>query len=172
MQWQQQYGRYCRDCEYWCGQAMPRRKSQGFLGTEGICHRFPPARYSMESGQWARPVTRDTDGCGEFKRIWHVQPENETMTPLAQETPVAEPVVSTPEPQSLLLNAKQVATLLGISVSSFYSMRSCGRIPLPTRLGRSVRWNRQEILNWIEADCPPLNRWKDQREDRPKRPRK
>jgi len=56
--------------------------------------------------------------------------------------PVAEP---------LLLTAKQTAVLLGVSIRHLYKLHSGGRLPRPLRLGRAVRWRRDEIIAWIEA---------------------
>lgn len=161
MDWIQQYGRFCRDCEYWQTDVAPCRKSQGFMGTTGICHRFPPSRFCPENSIWTKPVTLDSDGCGEFKRIWHIQPETESPTIESKPQPKDLATVS----ESLLLNVKQVATLLGISPSHVYSMGASGQIPPPQKLGGSVRWNRQEIVSWIEAGCPPMNRWEYQKQN-------
>ena len=60
----------------------------------------------------------------------------------------------------LLLSATEVAALLGISRSAFYSLLSSGRIgPLPVRLGRSVRWDKRELETWIAEKCPSRDRW-------------
>lgn len=170
MDWKQHYGRYCRDCEYWEGIHSRCERGQNFEGIQGMCHRFPPSHFHPATGLWEKPITKDSDGCGEFKRVWYVQPKEQTESQPVEER--STPEVATKESESLLIRAKQVATLMGISVGGFYAMRSCGRIPMPVRLGGSVRWNKQEILDWIEADCPPMNRWKYQKQDRPKKPRK
>ena len=58
-------------------------------------------------------------------------------------------------PDKLLLSAAEVAGLLGISRSAFYSLLSSGRIgPLPVRLGRSVRWSIDELKAWLSARDP------------------
>ncbi len=61
--------------------------------------------------------------------------------------------------QPLLLTAEETAEFLGISVRHVYKLHSSGRIPLPVRLGRSVRWRREELIAWIDAGAPPRDRW-------------
>lgn len=62
--------------------------------------------------------------------------------------------------EKLLLSAAEVAHLLGISRSAFYSLLSSGRIgPMPIRFGRAVRWDRRELERWIAAKCPCRDRW-------------
>lgn len=62
--------------------------------------------------------------------------------------------------EKLLLSAAEVAALLGISRSAFYSLLSSGRIgPMQVRLGRSVRWRVDELQAWVTAGCPSRDRW-------------
>lgn len=61
------------------------------------------------------------------------------------------------EPQGL--PAAAAAKLLGVSQSHFYQLHRTGRLPLPVRLGRAVRWRRQELLDWMTAGCPSRSRW-------------
>jgi len=66
--------------------------------------------------------------------------------------------VKTIEP--FMVNAKEVARLLGISRSNFYGLLSAGRIgPAPIHLGRRVLWQRAEIEAWVRADCPAREKW-------------
>jgi excisionase family DNA binding protein len=57
-------------------------------------------------------------------------------------------------PVPLLLTVEQLAALLEISVRSVWRLVSARRMPLPIRLGKSVRWRRLEIETWITAGCP------------------
>lgn len=60
----------------------------------------------------------------------------------------------------LLIDAKQVAELLGIGRSLLYEMQSAGRLgPMPIRLGRAVRWRKEEIESWVAEGCPSRTRW-------------
>ena len=58
------------------------------------------------------------------------------------------------------LTAADAAALLGISESHFYCLHKTGRLgPLPVRMGRAVRWSRQELVDWFNAGSPPRARW-------------
>lgn len=155
MKWEQQYNRYCRDCEYWEGISNLSRKSKDFKGIQGTCHRWPPSRFDDKTGQWVKPVTLDSDGCGELKLIIYLQ-KNEINSVDIQ---TAHQSNSWEQSGDGLLNAKQVADLLNVGVSHIHSMRSSGQIPLAIRLGGSVRWNKRELLDWIQEGCPPLQKW-------------
>lgn len=48
----------------------------------------------------------------------------------------------------VLLKARQVATLLGISRSQAYAMMATGRLPI-VRIGRSVRVPKAALIEWI-----------------------
>lgn len=58
-----------------------------------------------------------------------------------------------------LVSVRQVAGLLGVSQRHVWAMAAHGQMPMPVRLGRSVRWNRAELLSWIKAGCPARDRW-------------
>jgi predicted DNA-binding transcriptional regulator AlpA len=63
------------------------------------------------------------------------------------------------------LTAADAATLLGISESHFYCLHKTGRLgPLPVRMGRAVRWSRQEVIDWFNAGSPPRRRWQGMRQ--------
>ncbi len=55
-----------------------------------------------------------------------------------------------------LVPVDTVARMLDISVRSVWRLLSAGKLVAPRRLGRSVRWSRSEIREWIKAGCPPL----------------
>jgi excisionase family DNA binding protein len=63
----------------------------------------------------------------------------------------------------LLLTALQTARSLGVSVATLYRLHSAGRIPLPVKLGRSVRWNASELKKWTEAGCPGRQVWEEKK---------
>lgn len=65
---------------------------------------------------------------------------------------------SAPEP--IGLSAAEAAALLGVSESHFYALHKTARLgPLPVRMGRAVRWSRQELVDWFNAGSPPRSRW-------------
>jgi len=53
----------------------------------------------------------------------------------------------------------EVAKILSVSPRHVWSLDSSGRLPMPIRLGKSVRWRRDEIHAWIEAGAPTRDRW-------------
>lgn len=59
----------------------------------------------------------------------------------------------------LMLDCVEAAALMGVCRATFWKLHSQGRVPLPIRFGRVVRWRRQEIEAWIAAGCPPRDRW-------------
>ena len=62
--------------------------------------------------------------------------------------------------KSILVDANQAAALLGMSRSSFLRLDQRGLLgPRSVRLGRLVRWHRQQIEAWASAGCPPRVRW-------------
>ena len=63
----------------------------------------------------------------------------------------------------LLLTASEAARWLGISRAHFYRMHNAGKIPLPVRLGGSVRWRVDELRAWVAAGMPHRGRWATER---------
>ena len=53
-----------------------------------------------------------------------------------------------------LLTVGDVARLLAVSPRTVIRLRAAGRLPEPVRLGRSVRWRRDDLEDWIGAGCP------------------
>jgi len=62
-------------------------------------------------------------------------------------------------PAPLLVDAKTAAKLLSVGKTKLYELHAAGRVPLPIRLGRAVRWNAEELRRWADAGCPPRDRW-------------
>ncbi len=60
-----------------------------------------------------------------------------------------------------MLSAEELADWLKISKRTVWRLKSAGAIPKPVKIGRSVRWQRNEISAWLEKGCPvvssPLN---------------
>lgn len=54
----------------------------------------------------------------------------------------------------LLLDTEEMAEFLGIPAKAVQQMTWTKRLPLPFRLGGTVRWNVIELLRWVEAGCP------------------
>ena len=53
------------------------------------------------------------------------------------------------ENEPILLTAKQVAYLLGLSERSVWRLSEAGKLPAPISLGRSKRWQRKSLDNFV-----------------------
>jgi len=67
--------------------------------------------------------------------------------------------------EPLLLTASEVGALLGLGRSTVWQHHSAGRLPLPVRIGRAVRWSRRELEDWIAAGAPARDRWEAMKHD-------
>lgn len=71
-----------------------------------------------------------------------------------------------------LLSKASVCRLLdNVTAKHVENLVRSGRMPSPVYLGRSPRWRRRELNDWIEAGCPVLDaaklkQWKNSRADR------
>lgn len=59
-----------------------------------------------------------------------------------------------------LVDVNAAARLCSLSRSAFYNLVNSGRAPRPIKLGRSARWRRQELLDWIVSGCPDIRQGK------------
>jgi predicted DNA-binding transcriptional regulator AlpA len=64
-----------------------------------------------------------------------------------------------------LVDSKTFAGLLSISTATLYRLQAEEAIPAPVQLGGLKKWRLAEILEWIEADCPPQKVWIHKRQD-------
>lgn len=76
-------------------------------------------------------------------------------------------VVSPPSDGRLTYTCDELADALGISRSQVWKMLSRGQLPDPIRFGRSVRWLRAEIDEWLRRGHPPRDRWNDMKGEWP-----
>lgn len=53
-----------------------------------------------------------------------------------------------------MLTKDELATLLAISIRTLQRKLDLGEVPAPLRIGKSVRWVRSQIEEWILAGCP------------------
>lgn len=63
----------------------------------------------------------------------------------------------------LLIDREQLARYLGLRPDQILTFKDAGRLPLPIRLGRTVRWSVAEVREWVEAGWPPIGQWMKQR---------
>jgi predicted DNA-binding transcriptional regulator AlpA len=61
--------------------------------------------------------------------------------------------------EPIAISARQMSQMLGVSLRQCWRLSSAGKLPKPIRLGGSVRWNRQEIMDWFQAGCPDRRAW-------------
>lgn len=54
------------------------------------------------------------------------------------------------------LSAKEVASMLAISLRTLWRLLSARKFPKPIRIGGSPRWRKSVLMSWIDAGCPPL----------------
>lgn len=74
-------------------------------------------------------------------------------------TPTIPPVENTTsKDRSGLIDANEVAGLLGVSPRMVWRLRDSGKMPRPTKIGSLVRWPREVIEDWIDAGCPATER--------------
>jgi excisionase family DNA binding protein len=52
-----------------------------------------------------------------------------------------------------LLQVKEVARLLKISVRQVWKLTASGKLPNPVRIAGSVRWRESDIEAWIQGGC-------------------
>lgn len=64
----------------------------------------------------------------------------------------------------LLLTAHDLAALLRVSLRTVRCWDAGGRLPQPIHVGRSVRWRRDEIREWVEAGAPDRAIWASMRD--------
>jgi excisionase family DNA binding protein len=62
------------------------------------------------------------------------------------------------ETAPLLISAKEVAGMMGISERTLWRLLSAGKVPQPIRIGRNTRWRRTEVAAWLEHGCPVKSR--------------
>lgn len=65
------------------------------------------------------------------------------------------------DPRRIALTSVELADLLGISRAHVWRLLAGGKLPQPVRLGRSVRWDRWTIEEWMAAGAPPRERWEE-----------
>lgn len=56
------------------------------------------------------------------------------------------------------LTASQAAKFTGIGVRSWWRFVSSGRAPKPIYIGRSARWLKSAVSEWLQQGCPPCRR--------------
>ena len=60
-------------------------------------------------------------------------------------------------PEPILVSKKQTAEMLQVSVRTVDRLATENLMPQPCRIGNVVRWNRHELIAWINQGCPGAN---------------
>ena len=59
--------------------------------------------------------------------------------------------------QPLAVRPKEAAKLIGVSLRTFYSMKSCGLLPPAIKVGGCVFYKLEDIQEWVRLGCPSLS---------------
>ena len=70
---------------------------------------------------------------------------------------------SEPDSEPVLLPASRVAKMLQVSTRTLWRLLAADKIINPVKLGRSVRWRKDELMKWIAAGCPPRSQSQNER---------
>jgi len=77
---------------------------------------------------------------------------------MPESTDVCQPPTQDPS-TPLLLTAPEAAALCSISLRTWRSWDTAGRIPRAVRIGRSTFWRSAELRAWVAAGCPDREIW-------------
>ena len=69
-----------------------------------------------------------------------------------------------PRPSRLLLRAEDAAALCSMSVRTWRTWGTIGKIPRPIHIGRIPFWRYDELKAWVAAGCPNRATWDAMRE--------
>jgi predicted DNA-binding transcriptional regulator AlpA len=59
-----------------------------------------------------------------------------------------------------MMDARDAATLIGVSPATWHRMVSAGKTPAPVKLSAGcVRWRVADLRSWIDAGCPDRQTW-------------
>jgi prophage regulatory protein len=61
--------------------------------------------------------------------------------------------------EALAVSARDLKEMLNVSLRQVWRLNAAGKLPKPIRIGGSVRWSRQEILDWFGQQCPDRRTW-------------
>lgn len=67
--------------------------------------------------------------------------------------------ITTCQLEPLMLRAKDAAGLCGLAVSTWYELKSAGKLPPSIKLGKARLWRTDLLRKWVELDCPTIDRF-------------
>lgn len=59
----------------------------------------------------------------------------------------------------IMLTDVEAAKLLHLGRTKFRQLVDTGKTPAPVRFGRSVRWVRADLVQWVKVGCPTREKW-------------
>jgi predicted DNA-binding transcriptional regulator AlpA len=60
---------------------------------------------------------------------------------------------------ALVVDARQLAKMLGASLRSIRTWDVAGKLPAPVRIGGRVFWRLNELRAWLDAGAPDRETW-------------
>jgi predicted DNA-binding transcriptional regulator AlpA len=81
-----------------------------------------------------------------------------TDTPPCQQQTLTTTPSLDPVSESLLIDARTSSRLVSVSLRHWMRLHAAGECPPAVRVGRCLRWKREDIVSWIACDCD-VNRW-------------
>jgi predicted DNA-binding transcriptional regulator AlpA len=90
---------------------------------------------------------------------------------MSKATPMSETLSLTDAPapgrsaaDAMLIDARRLAELLGVSKPTIDRMKAAGKLPKHIELSPGChRWRAAEVREWVEAGCPPIKEWEVRR---------
>jgi len=67
------------------------------------------------------------------------------------------------ENELALLSVDEASSFCRTSKPTWYRLAREGKIPDGLRIGSRLFWRKQDLVEWIQADCPPKEQWNKQR---------
>ena len=55
--------------------------------------------------------------------------------------------------KALLIDVRDLATMLSRSERTIHRLNDSGKIPKPLRINRGLLWRKSDILLWLDNDC-------------------
>ena len=66
------------------------------------------------------------------------------------------PPITPPEAAPQLMGIEEFAAMIACSTKHVRRLADAGKCPAPIRLGRSLRWSRAVVDDWIASGCQPV----------------
>ena len=59
-----------------------------------------------------------------------------------------------PTEHGLLVDSREAAKMLNVSVRTLWSLYNSGAMPKPIRIGRAIRFSYAALREWVDRGCP------------------